>query len=253
MRTDICSIVSAAARTLLFSVLATGSFLVAHVQLLSSATAAPQPKVEVCHIPPGNPANFHTIKVGESALSAHLDHGDFAGPCDELCSVLCDDGNACTIDDTGDCEYVGCPTSPEAVDCNDGEACTLDMCEPATGCEYTPVAGTCVVSGPGECELDTGVCDAGSCQPDPRPGCCTETPECEAVSEDRCTIEHCLRERRRTVSEDMSRSERDRCQTDTCHMTVCVDGEWTPPEMIDCDDDNFWTEVPVTRTGSPLQ
>lgn len=37
--------------------------------------------VFVCHIPPGNPSNAHTICVGESAVDAHLAHGDTLGPC----------------------------------------------------------------------------------------------------------------------------------------------------------------------------
>ena len=38
-------------------------------------------KVEICHRPPGNPDNAHTIRVSENALQAHLDHGDTKGPC----------------------------------------------------------------------------------------------------------------------------------------------------------------------------
>ncbi len=38
-------------------------------------------KVEVCHIPPGNPGEAHTITVGAKALRAHLAHGDILGPC----------------------------------------------------------------------------------------------------------------------------------------------------------------------------
>jgi hypothetical protein len=38
-------------------------------------------KVTICHIPPGNPANAHTITVGASAVKAHLAHGDDIGPC----------------------------------------------------------------------------------------------------------------------------------------------------------------------------
>jgi len=38
-------------------------------------------KVTICHIPPGNPENAHTISVGEAAVPAHLAHGDFEGPC----------------------------------------------------------------------------------------------------------------------------------------------------------------------------
>jgi hypothetical protein len=38
-------------------------------------------KTTICHIPPGNPANAHTICVGNASVPAHLDHGDFAGTC----------------------------------------------------------------------------------------------------------------------------------------------------------------------------
>lgn len=40
-------------------------------------------KVLVCHVPPGNPDNPQTIEVGESALPAHLAHGDTEGECTE--------------------------------------------------------------------------------------------------------------------------------------------------------------------------
>lgn len=38
-------------------------------------------KVEICHIPLGNPMNMHTICVGQAAVAAHLAHGDVLGPC----------------------------------------------------------------------------------------------------------------------------------------------------------------------------
>lgn len=41
-------------------------------------------KYVVCHHPPGNPENAHTIKVGSrQALRAHLGHGDTEGPCED--------------------------------------------------------------------------------------------------------------------------------------------------------------------------
>lgn len=37
--------------------------------------------VIICHIPPGNPGNAHTITVGAAAVDAHLNHGDTLGAC----------------------------------------------------------------------------------------------------------------------------------------------------------------------------
>ena len=48
----------------------------------SAAAASPDGKVTICHIPPGNPANAHTITVGIAAVPAHLAlHGDTIGEC----------------------------------------------------------------------------------------------------------------------------------------------------------------------------
>lgn len=41
-------------------------------------------KVLICHIPPGNPENRHTICVSINAVPAHLAHGDYLGPCDDV-------------------------------------------------------------------------------------------------------------------------------------------------------------------------
>jgi hypothetical protein len=43
-------------------------------------------KTTICHIPPGNPANAHTLTVGDPAVAAHLSHhGDYLGPCKAVC------------------------------------------------------------------------------------------------------------------------------------------------------------------------
>jgi hypothetical protein len=44
-------------------------------------------KVTLCHIPPGNPDNAHTITVGASAVPAHLGHGDTLGPCPDVAAA----------------------------------------------------------------------------------------------------------------------------------------------------------------------
>ena len=51
-------------------------------------------KVNVCHIPIGNPENFHTITVSQNALPGHLAHGDQPGACNDYCATLCVDGDA---------------------------------------------------------------------------------------------------------------------------------------------------------------
>jgi hypothetical protein len=37
--------------------------------------------VAICHIPPGNPGNAHTLSLPEPAIRAHLGHGDKLGTC----------------------------------------------------------------------------------------------------------------------------------------------------------------------------
>jgi outer membrane protein assembly factor BamB len=39
-------------------------------------------KVQICHIPPGNPANAHTIEIAAAGVPAHLAHGDSEGECE---------------------------------------------------------------------------------------------------------------------------------------------------------------------------
>ncbi len=47
----------------------------------TAALAGPASKVDICHYPPDNPANHHTISVPEKAVDAHFAHGDTEGAC----------------------------------------------------------------------------------------------------------------------------------------------------------------------------
>ena len=49
--------------------------------LCATPALAKNHKVDICHVPPGNPANAHTITVSENAVDAHMAHGDNMGPC----------------------------------------------------------------------------------------------------------------------------------------------------------------------------
>ncbi len=43
-------------------------------------------KVDLCHVPPGNPENAHTINIPLPAVTAHLalHSGDYLGKCSEF-------------------------------------------------------------------------------------------------------------------------------------------------------------------------
>lgn len=164
--------------------------------LATAAQAAPAQKVKVCHIPPGNPSNFHTITISDNALAAHLGHGDLAGSCSQYCDTLCSDGDPCTIDACDANEH--CLLDHPPVDCNDSNLCTLDSCDPANGCVYAPIVcddgdnctvdacdpltGFCVMPAVEcpegqDCDADTGECTENPCAPNP----CVNGGECADV------------------------------------------------------------------------
>lgn len=105
------------------------------------AEARPKNKIPVCHIPPGNPSNFHTIYISENALDAHLAHGDVEGTCDTACEKICDDKNPCTVDACFEGTLDCLPEEQrELVDCTDGDPSTRDSCDAAEkGCVNLPI------------------------------------------------------------------------------------------------------------------
>lgn len=48
---------------------------------LADSQAHEDKKITICHIPPGNPENAHTITISVNALPAHMAHGDLIGAC----------------------------------------------------------------------------------------------------------------------------------------------------------------------------
>jgi hypothetical protein len=65
-------------------------------------------KTTICHIPPGNPDNAHTLCVGNSAVPAHVqNHHDTLGPCPS--EPPCDGGDVDAGTGTG-------PDSGTAID-----------------------------------------------------------------------------------------------------------------------------------------
>ncbi len=51
------------------------------VQVIDVRCGSNLQKVAVCHVPPGNPANAHTICISENGVPAHLAHGCHLGAC----------------------------------------------------------------------------------------------------------------------------------------------------------------------------
>jgi hypothetical protein len=55
---------------------------VEHNAQLRACDPQDQKKTTICHIPPGNPANAHTLCIGNAGVPSHLrNHGDYLGPC----------------------------------------------------------------------------------------------------------------------------------------------------------------------------
>ena len=110
-------------KILLFAMLA-AAVAVSGVVVVQAAAPV---RVEICHRPPDDPDNFHTLKLGARALQIHLDHGDLEGTCLSNCQELCGDANACTID----CDpFTGaCLSDHPPVDCDDTNGCTTDSCD----------------------------------------------------------------------------------------------------------------------------
>lgn len=67
-------------------------------------------QMTICHRPPGNPDNAHTITIGEPAWEAHKGHGDAKGECPG------DEGNGTSDDDSQD------PSSEDTSEGNETEA-----------------------------------------------------------------------------------------------------------------------------------
>jgi hypothetical protein len=127
----------------------TGFVMAGAVLLLSSAAMAQQ--VTICHVPPGNPINAHTIGVSQKAVPAHLAHGDTLGACECRVNEDCTNDSLCDEDSCvrGKCQHqeLGCPIGscvasascvPETGQCVEVPVdCGDEVCDPSTG-QCTP-------------------------------------------------------------------------------------------------------------------
>jgi len=137
--------------------------------------------------------------------------------------VPCDDGNACTAEDT--CKNGTCSSTP--LSCDDNNACTEDACDPKTGCIHKPSNGATCDDHNACTEQDA--CTNGVCMG--RQISCDDGNPC---TQDECGPESgCAHQPLSgTVCDDGNA-----CTTnDLCTNSVCGG---TP---INCDDGNFCTD-----------
>jgi len=196
---------------------------------IGDAYAKVEKKVTLCHVPPGNPANAHTITVGESAASAHLAHGDEVGECPTGCrsNAACDDGNPCTSDScatSGDCFHA-------PVSCDDGNPCTGNFCDQAKGCVSVADDDASCDDG-NEC-TSADRCAGGTCHGSPIAGCCRTSADCDDGAA--CTVDGC-------VAGSCTNQPRDCAVADKCLAGFCDSSGACDVAPVSCDDSNFCTD-----------
>ena len=110
-------------------------------QEVADACATKPPKQAVCHIPPGNPANAHTICISKSAVDKHVSlHGDHLGACDPGTGGSGQGGSA--QGGSGQGGDPGSAGGPSTDDCTQyyPSCVSTDECETGSYCEN----GCCV-------------------------------------------------------------------------------------------------------------
>jgi hypothetical protein len=166
------------------------------------------------------------------------------GVCVSGTPLVCEDANACTVDD---CDpAIGCTYAPidPVVDCDDVDECTLDECDPAVGCTHSLI----------DCD-DGNACTTEFC--DPAAGCIITAidPVVDCDDFDACTSESCDPATgcvSTPIEPVVDCNDGDSCTEDTCDSVLgCVN---TPIPGCESDVDVEVTPVvtlvdPATTTG----
>ena len=129
--------------------------------LIPSRALAQSKMVTICHVPPGNPANAHTITVGEAAAQRHLEQhpGDTWGECQTSTTTTTSTTTSTTSTSTT-------TPPPPAVQCDNAlNDCSTDPCICGTG--TTCVSGQCVQAiqcdnALNNCATDPCICGTGT-------------------------------------------------------------------------------------------
>jgi cysteine-rich repeat protein len=153
--------------------------------------------------------------------------------CEQIASdgTGCNDGNACTTNDS--CSGGACAGGPPP-NCDDSDICTDDSCAPATGCVNTNNTAPC---DDGNACTTNDTCSGGACAGGPPPNC----DDSDVCTDDSCApATGCVNTNNTAPCDDGNA-----CTTnDTCSGGACAGG---PP--LNCDDSDICTDdscVPVT-------
>jgi hypothetical protein len=117
-------------------------------------TTAEAGVVCICHHPPGNPDNAHTICVGANAVRAHLKHGDTLGPC----PVPCDSADDCSANQFCKRDEGVCAADVIGVCTNRPATCPTTIA-PVCGCDGTTYDNACLAAAAGATVSHTGACE----------------------------------------------------------------------------------------------
>ena len=190
-------------------------------------------------------------------------------------SQPCDDGDACSVNDT--CTDGFC-VGKLAVDCDDGDPCTNDSCDDKKGCVYkfnqdscddgnlcttedTCDLGQCLGLTSVDCD-DENPCTKDSCMPDQ--GCLNLPAEGPCDDGDPCTVKDACMAGECVGAGAPNCNDGNPCTDDSCDPAtgcinennsddcfdgdvcttgdVCQDGECLATGQLECDDDNFCTD-----------
>ncbi|MGB2986268.1 MAG: hypothetical protein WBE26_10325 [Phycisphaerae bacterium] len=147
-------------------------------------------QVIICHIPPGNPDNTHTITVGAPAVDAHLAHGDYLGECERHDDDGRDedgDGDG-AFDEDDECPDTAPGSEVDADGCSckqlgncdsDGDGVTDDHDE----CADTPANDDVDEAGCSCSQRDGDVDGVNDCD-----DACMDTPDGDDVDEAGCSV-----------------------------------------------------------------
>ena len=216
---------------------------------IAGTASADANKVTICHIPPGNPANYQQITVAPAAVPAHLAHGDFiltTGSCATDCNVNttlcntppdhCHQAGTC-VASTGLCEF---PLQPDFTACKGMDGLSCDSCQDGACISVSSCAGVLNISTPngqydycspangGNCTEETV-----TCPPPPASSYNNSTSpptQCYAIAVDPA-LGQCI---------------------ETCAATICGDGSPTIcGNVAGCQTDADCTPETLGNTGLP--